>query len=237
MSKKKKVIKKQTTKAIVISNVQLTPIQQQELALPTPKEFVKQRKVRGGRVIDYVEGGYTISRLNQVFGALNWNWKRLSTTVYFYGKNDVPKELKVDNKAWGEVWVNGDLEVLDHQKGYTVSKNSDGQHLIFAGVPIADAIKAANTDALKKAASMYGVALDIYWQQHDTEEKEPTKQPKQKTLTKKEMFEFAKKAINNTKDINQLMQMQERLKDSNLYEEKNKQELINLCKQRSDKLF
>lgn len=223
-NKKKKVI---VTKAIVLKEIALSPQQKISLALPTPNEFIKERKARGGKIAKYVEGGYVISQLNLIFGVPNWDFDVMEHEVV--GK---------------QVWVKGKLTIIDHKNGFRVSKTQFGQHDIVDKVPLGDTLKAASTDCLKKCASLFGIALDVYWQNLDSAEKANGESKKsslqtssQKKKTKKEMFEFAKKTLNNIKDINQLVQMQERLKDSKIYEEKDRLALIKLCKNRSDKLF
>jgi recombination DNA repair RAD52 pathway protein len=123
------------------------------LVAKTPTHFVKTRKGRGGKEFRYVTGAYVQDRLNQVFG---WGW---SFEVKDHGKSP-------SNRS---VWVLGRLTVLDPQtKQVLVTKEQFGSADIKVEkgttieVDYADDMKAASTDALKKCASLLGVAADIY---------------------------------------------------------------------------
>lgn len=157
------------TKAIVLSQVAVTENQLAAINAPTPAQYVKTKPGRGGRPVKFVEGGYVINKLNQVFGPLNWSFK-----VTERGQTDRKTEQKTD----GEVWVYGELTIHDHKKGYVVTKGQTGQHPVHQNVPIGDAYKAAGTDALKKCASLFGIALDVYWGILDTGAPETPKPPK-----------------------------------------------------------
>ena len=60
-SKKVKKDKRNNNRALVLSSLEFTPEQGQKIFLPTPKEFVRQRKIRGGGMANYVEVGYVIA--------------------------------------------------------------------------------------------------------------------------------------------------------------------------------
>src|SRR3990167_238418 len=160
LSNMAKPTKRKPTKALVLQNIQLKPAQQKALAVATPPQFIKTRKGRGGKEIKYIEGGYVVAKLNEVIGAPNWDFEVLEqgTTER---KNGNPERIE------GEVWVRGKLTIIDHKNGYRVSKVQYGQHDIAKGVPLGDSFKSASTDCLKKCASLFGVALDVYWQQLD----------------------------------------------------------------------
>src|SRR3990167_11493828 len=98
---KKKTKKTKKTTALVISGLSLSPQQVGKIGLSTPREFVKQRKARGGKIVDYVEGGYVISRLNEIFGIANWNFQIIRETI-------------TDKSIGGY----GEISGIDHKKGY-----------------------------------------------------------------------------------------------------------------------
>jgi hypothetical protein len=114
------------------------------LTRPTPKENIRQRKGKGGMTFSYVEVGYVIKTLNDAFSPLNWDFK-------------VVKNLQ----SATEVIVQGELTVKDH-KGSTVTKTQFGCADVKTNVPVGDIYKAATSDALKKCASLLGLALDVY---------------------------------------------------------------------------
>lgn len=122
------------------------------LVQKTPKRHIKQRKGRGGKTFRYVSGSYVQDRLNQVFA---WSW---SFEVKDHGNSPSGKS----------VWVLGRLTIIDPlSKNVIVAKEQFGSSDIKtdssgAEVDYADDFKAAATDALKKCASLLGVAADIY---------------------------------------------------------------------------
>lgn len=132
-----------------------TPIfsEKQVIALvqKTPKQFVRERKGRGGQVFKYTTVSYVQDRLNQIFG---WCW---SFEVKEHGQS--PE---------GSVWVLGKLTVLDPAtKQILVTKEQFGSSEYKkdrAGkeIDFADDMKSAASDALKKSASLMGLAADLY---------------------------------------------------------------------------
>ncbi len=129
----------------------------------TPRAHIKTRPGPGGIPLSYVEIGYVINMLNQVFG-WDWDFRILDQQI---GKK--------------QVWVRGELSV--RARGHTIVKGQfGGADIKFnrtSGEPIsvADDLKAAASDCLKKCASMLGIAGDVYWkelelQAPESEEKE-----------------------------------------------------------------
>ena len=121
------------------------------LSIETPPHYIKQREGRGGRTFDYVEANYVQGRLNATF-RFKWDveiiervvdtkgnqiamWIRL--TVYFIDGSVVKKD------AWGSAEIK--------------RKQGDG-----GMVDLADDLKAAQSDGIKKAASMLGICWDVY---------------------------------------------------------------------------
>ncbi len=117
----------------------------------TPKQYIKTRPGPGGIPLSYVEVGYVINLLNQVFG-WDWDFKVLEQQI---GKK--------------QVWVRGELAV--RAKGHTITKGQfGGADIKFnrntgEAISIADDLKAAASDSLKKCASMLGIAGDVYWKE------------------------------------------------------------------------
>ena len=120
----------------------------------TPPEFIKRRE--DGYF--YVEIGYVKRRLNQLFTPLCWS----HTTIEI---GTIDDWLKI-----GQVAVKVELKVkLPYNKGWLeITKNG------YGGVPIkrlrkdnsimdfANDLKSAEADGLKKAASNFGIADDIF---------------------------------------------------------------------------
>ena len=114
----------------------------------TPKEEVFTRPGKGGKEFTYVEIGYVIATLNQVFG-FRWNF----TVIEHWEEGD-------------EVGVLGRLTATA-PSGETIIKDQFGQSDIKKDrnnkvLSKVDDYKAAASDALKKCASLLGVAGDVY---------------------------------------------------------------------------
>jgi recombination DNA repair RAD52 pathway protein len=131
-----------------LNKAQLNFIQQK-----TPAQFIKKRPGPGGFQLSYVEIGYVINMLNQVFG---WDW-----------------DFRVIEQQVGkkQVWVRGELtvRVANHQVIKGQYGGADIKYNRQTGEPlsVADDLKAAASDCLKKCASMIGIAGDVYWSDLD----------------------------------------------------------------------
>ena len=137
----------------------LTTTQVERISIPTPKQFIKQREGKGGKVFDYIDTSYIISTLNGLFGFM-WEF-------------DVIQESTVEEAMKFEsVRVKGKLTVKD-SKGNSISKTNYGsQPMIFKkntkhepinlSTEFGDLYKGASSDCLKKCSSLFGIALDVY---------------------------------------------------------------------------
>ena len=142
-----------------VSEVGLATKQWEAIGATTPSEFIKKRPGRGGKVFSYVETGYVIDLLNKTFNGM-WEFT-----------------IEDQSVGQGQVWVRGRLTVkfpifdkeVNVQLVESVSKTQYGgsdikkEKSTGASVDIADDLKAAGSDALKKCASLFGFAADIYW--------------------------------------------------------------------------
>jgi len=229
------------SKALIVSKVDLSPVQRAQLEQPTPAVYIRTKPGRGNRPVRYVEGGFVIARLNQVLGPLNWSFQ-----VTERGES----ARKNETSAEGEVWVKGELTIHDHKSGAKVTKVQFGQHPIHKNVPVGDAFKAAGTDALKKCAAMLGIGLDVMWAGFDSGrqpsapepvvaqevvEERLAEQPKprvgspvkpkaeQRRLT---VYEMTLKAIENTDDPVALANLIQRIKGYDEFSDSGKKALI-----------
>jgi len=116
------------------------------LEAPFPPEAIRQREGNFGHLIDYIEGHSVIQRLND---ALDGSWS------FEVVEHHVIKDLD-------EIVVLGKLSthgLVKSQFGAsTIKRTRDSGEIIC----MADAFKAAATDALKKCATLLGVGLDLY---------------------------------------------------------------------------
>lgn len=111
--------------------------------LSRPFTDIKTRPGRNGGAISYIEGHAIVQRLNEAFGG-DWSFKVMEHQV-----------------LEGEVVVLGEVRAGEMVKqafgGSEVTRTRDGKV-----VSIADDLKSAATDALKKAATLLGVGLHLY---------------------------------------------------------------------------
>lgn len=214
MAKKKVRAKVIATKAIILPEIQLSQRQNEVVTSITPEIYIKERQTRGGKKAKYVEGGYVIAKLNQAFSPIGWDF-------------DVVEQGILDK----EVWVKGRLVIKDMKSGYTFSKTQYGQHLRDDKVPLGDTLKAAATDALKKCASMIGIALDVYWQHLDVPE---TSVPPK--MSSDELLQRAKGMILATRDTLGLIEYSKKLGNSLIYNEEQKKELRAIINKRVEEL-
>ncbi len=116
------------------------------LEKPFSPEQIKQREGNFGKTLDYVEGHTIIQRLNDAFDA-NWSFAIL--------KHEIIKETD-------EVFVLGRLSAGDIVKTQFGSSRITRARETGEAISLSDDLKAAATDALKKAATLLGVGLCLY---------------------------------------------------------------------------
>jgi len=116
----------------------------QDLSQPFTADQVKKRRGNHGKQLDYVEASTVIARLNQ---SLEGDW----------GFRIVEYKVEAD-----EVLVLGEMQIGNAVRqqfgGSRITRNKDTGEAIN----IADDLKSATSDALKKCAVGFGVALHLY---------------------------------------------------------------------------
>ena len=116
------------------------------LEKPFPQEQIKQRIGTYGTVFDYVEGHTVIKRLNDAFDG-KWSFEILRCKI-------LEKEDEV--VVLGRLSAEG---VVKCQFGSSrITRAKDSGEIIS----LADDLKAAATDSLKKCATMLGIGLHLY---------------------------------------------------------------------------
>lgn len=153
------------------------------LVRPFLPEECKKRRGPGGAELTYVDQHAVISRLNEAFGVGGWSW-----------------ELRAE-VCDGSVMVTGSL-VVDGARhdGCSIEPLGGSRDPEVA-------IKIADTDALKRAARLFGVGLHLY-DKNDSIHKEVTRRssrrdarpPNSSRLTDKQLRAIY--AIAKSKDIN-----------------------------------
>lgn len=112
------------------------------LCRPFAPEQIKQREGQGGKILSYVEAHSVIARLNE--GCDEWSFEIVEHQI-------LDEEVVVVAK----LTANGIMKMAFG--GSSITRDREGR-----AVSIADDLKAAGSDALKKAASLLGVALELY---------------------------------------------------------------------------
>jgi len=112
------------------------------LTRPFPAELIRQRPGQNGKTLSYVETHAVIARLNE--GCDAWSFELTEHLVY-------------DN----EVVVIGKLTADGITKmafgGSSITKDQNGRI-----IALADDLKSAGSDCLKKASSLLGIGLELY---------------------------------------------------------------------------
>lgn len=116
------------------------------LEKPFAPDQIKQRQGNYGQILDYVEGHAMISRLNEAFDG-NWTYELVNHWIL---------------DETGEVLVLGKLMAEGITKMAFGSKRITRDKETKSIISLGDDLKAASTDALKKAASLLGVGLYLY---------------------------------------------------------------------------
>lgn len=146
--------------ALAVQEKQLAAIRQ-IIQQKTPDKEVRTRKGRGGVTFKYTDGAYVIRTLNEALGH-NWDFEADNEEVINW--NGVPFEVRCRGRL--TVRLNGQA-VTKVQYGSQIiefikERDKEGKVYIVGPVSIGDCFKGAATDAMKKCASLLGVALDLY---------------------------------------------------------------------------
>lgn len=114
------------------------------LTRPFPKDQIKQREGNFGKMLDYVETPSVIARLNEAFEG-HWSFRVLSHQI-----------LEQEVIVLGELSADGEVKQQFGSK--QIAKHSKTKEPLSLG----DDLKGATSDALKKCATEFGVALELY---------------------------------------------------------------------------
>jgi hypothetical protein len=117
-------------------------VNREVLCRPFAAEQVRSRPGQQGKTVSYVDVASVITRLNE--GCDAWSFEVVSHKV------EADEVIVL-----GKLVADGQTKM--HFGGSAISLDKDGR-----AVSIADDLKAAASDALKKCASLFGVALEMY---------------------------------------------------------------------------
>jgi len=116
------------------------------LEKPFDPNQIKQREGNFGKMLDYIEGHAVVKRLNDSFEA-NWSFAIL--------KHEIVKETD-EVVVLGELSANGIIKTQFGSSRITRARETGEM------ISLADDLKAAATDSLKKTATLLGVGLHLY---------------------------------------------------------------------------
>ena len=114
------------------------------LEQPFDQKYIKQRKGNYGATLDYIETHVVIQRLNDSFDG-NWSFEIVEWT-----------QLEDEVVVLGRITADGISKQQFGSSKVTRAKGSD------VSISIGDDLKSAASDAIKKCATLLGVALHLY---------------------------------------------------------------------------
>lgn len=139
------------------------------LEVPMPANLIKERDGGGGMKLSYVGGATVIRKLNFAFDNL-WDWSVTSFQI-------IPSEPKKITKKWNNTTRRMDtlaVPIIEEQPPIahvvgtlTVpgfgARVGFGSKVVIGGASEQEScFKSAATDALKKASTLFGIALELY---------------------------------------------------------------------------
>ena len=116
---------------------------------PIPKELHKHRKGHDGKKLDYVEVQNYVDRLNEAF-TYEWSFELTSREI-------IGEQIVVEVKLTAAGLTKTGLG------GATITRSEDNKTVIS----LADDIKTAEADALKRACRLLGVGAELYVSDQD----------------------------------------------------------------------
>jgi hypothetical protein len=112
------------------------------LTRPFSPEQIKQRPGQHGKMLSYIETHAVIARLNEACDA--WSFEVVRHEIH-----------EAEVVVLGKLTADGVVKMAFG--GSTITRGQDGD-----AVSLADDLKSATSDAIKKAASLLGVGLELY---------------------------------------------------------------------------
>jgi hypothetical protein len=163
------------------------------LTSPTPEEYTDFRPVGGGRKVKYIFGHYFIQKLNDAFGFL-WSldipeWKQegsqlIAKVVLSINIPGSHKKVTYPDGRTEETWYEP-VQIRKTQFGGQEIKRfsqASSTHKVGDMMDLANDLKGAVTDGMKKCGTQLGIGLDIYAGKFEQEEKDTVRQEQVDTL-------------------------------------------------------
>lgn len=129
-----------------------THAQRTILTQRTPPEEIRERQGKGGMKFKYIAHSYVTELLNNAF---QWDWDFIIVSHQIL-EDEVIVECALTVRT-----PNGQTITKQQFGGSDIKRDRNGKLL-----SIADDLKAAASDGLKKAGSLLGIGLDLYGREH-----------------------------------------------------------------------
>lgn len=154
----------------LLPHAAITEAQQIIISQRTPREDVRYRQGKGGKELAYVDHAYVTRLLNEAFG-WNWDFEVDNEEILYVGEQRRPFEVRCRGKL--TVRTPTGQQIVKMQFGSQPIEMLRDQS---APVSLGDAFKGSASDALKKCASLLGIALDLYDSDSDVNQKPQQRQ-------------------------------------------------------------
>jgi recombination DNA repair RAD52 pathway protein len=142
---------------------------------PIPDALIKQREGGGKKMLSYLSGSTITDMLNNAFGYM-WSWEvkkewieqsEPSINRWVNGKKENDPNKWISEAQGPVAHVLGTITVYlkngNSPLPITISKDGFGSKSVLGKQNDQESVfKAAGTDALKKAASLFGIGLELY---------------------------------------------------------------------------
>lgn len=167
-----------------LNTISTPELVKKKVSAELPEYIIQERDAGGGKKLSYISGATVIDILNNTFGHLGWSaeypefWIEEGREFVQKENQRYPfkKEAQVSKNALGEnvcvqpqggiCWAKCRLTInLERSDGtiYSIVKEAFGSKAIIGKQSEQEHIyKSAQTDALKKAASLLGIGGDLY---------------------------------------------------------------------------
>ena len=121
------------------------------LSMPTPQKYIMQRKGRGNLLLDYVETNYVVGLLNAIF-KFDWDCEIIEQIVNV-DEGQIAMKVRLSVR-----FADGKIVTKTAWGGSEIKRLTSTKKMM----DFANDLKAAESDGIKKAASMIGVCWDVY---------------------------------------------------------------------------
>ena len=155
----------------MLTSIKLNDTIKNNLQAKIPNSLVKTRKGARNKDLKYIAGSTCIEMLNSIFNYA-WDWKIDNYfiqpsedlfTKYHKQKGEAPEKQPPVAHVVGTLTVYLKEDSSTDNNLICIKKTATGSKVVLGGADDQQHIfKAASTDALKKAASMLGIGIDLY---------------------------------------------------------------------------